>query len=565
MVQEVLISISLIIGVAALVTIIARFVKQPPIIAYLIAGVIIGPLCLNLIGSSSSIITTFAHIGVALLLFIVGLSLDFRMLREIGKVASLAGIAQVILTALVGYFISIEMGFSPIVAMYIGLALAFSSTVVVVKILADKKEIDTLHGRIALGILIIQDFLAALTLVIFPIIYKKAGVSSIISSVEVVVGLIVVVTLVSLFFMRRVLDYVARNQEALFLFGISWALILASLFDYFGFSLEIGALIAGITLASSKYNLDLSSKIKPLRDFFVVIFFIFLGSQLIGPINSQMLINALIFSVFVIIGKPLIVMVILKVSGYKKRVNFFTGVSLAQVSEFSMILMLLGYTFGQISQEIMSLVVLIAIITIGISSYGLYYAQKIFSLLAKALSIFDGKNKTNNKAEEEHCDVVLFGYHRIGYKLLRSLNQIEDTNLVVVDYNPKVILALAEEGISGIYGDACDREFLSGINLNKAKLIISTIPDKESNMIISDFLRKEGSKAVFIAVAEQPRQALDLYEKGVDYVIVPHHLGGDLFSSIIRAFKMDKAKYHHLGKEHYSELKKAKNSSTFNL
>ncbi|MEK6855846.1 MAG: cation:proton antiporter family protein [Nanoarchaeota archaeon] len=563
MVQEVLISISLIVGIAAIVTVFARFVKQPPIIAYLIAGVIVGPMYFNLIGASSSVISTFAHIGVALLLFIVGLSLDFRVLREIGKVATLAGIVQVLLTAFIGYAITLWLGFSSIIGIYVGIALAFSSTVVVVKILADKKEIETLHGKIALGILIVQDFLAALALVLFPIVYNKAGVSAVISKVEIVGGLIIIVALISIFLVRRVLDYVARNQEALFLFGIAWALILASLFDYFGFSLEIGALIAGITLASSKYTLELGGKIKPLRDFFVVLFFVFLGSQLVGPINWEMIKYAVILSAFVLLGKPLIVMAILRIFGYKKRVNFFTGISLAQVSEFSMILMLLGYNLGHISQEVISLMVLVAIITIGISSYGLYYAHFLFNKFARILSIFEGKRQESKKIKMEQHEIILFGYHRIGYKLLKSLNGIKDSNLMVVDYNPKVILSLAEEGIGAVYGDGCDKEFLSEMNIDKAKLIISTVPDEESNLTIREFLKNRGSKAVFIATAEQPRQALELYEKGIDYVIVPHHLGGDLFSTIIKAFGTDKDKYHSLGKQHYSELKKARNNSNF--
>lgn len=559
--EGVLISISLIIGVAAILVVLARLIKQPPIIAYIIAGVIVGPLALNLIGESSSLITTFAHIGVALLLFIVGLSLDFRVLKEIGKVAVLAGIAQVALTSFLGYLIAIQFNFSITTAIYIGIALAFSSTIVVVKILADKKELGTLHGKIALGILIVQDILAALALIIIPIISNKFSFPSLITNIEIVLGLCVLIFLISIFVLRKALDYLARNQEALFLFGIAWALILASLFDYLGFSLEIGALIAGTMLASSKYNLELGSKLKPLRDFFVVLFFIFLGSQLIGPINSAMLKSALIFSAFVIIGKPLIVMLILRLFEYKKRVNFFTGISLAQVSEFSLILMLLGYNLGHISQETMSFIVLVSIITIGISSYGLYYTHFIFNKLTRALSIFEGR-KLEREKENKPYEIILFGYHRIGYKLLSSLKQIK-APLLVVDYNPKVILSLEKEKINCIYGDACDKESLNEIGIENAKLIVSTIPDEESNLTIRGFLRQKNSKAIFIATAEQPRQAIELYEKGIDYVIVPHHLGGDLFSTIIKAFKTEKSKYHELGKQHYSELKKAKNDSSF--
>ncbi|MEK6927868.1 MAG: cation:proton antiporter family protein [Nanoarchaeota archaeon] len=559
----VLVSISIIIGISAILAIVARAIKQPPMIGYLIAGVLVGPFAFNLINpDSSQIITIFAHIGIALLLFIVGLSLDFRVLKEMGRVAILAGVVQVLLTAIVGYFIVLQLGFSITSAVYIGLALSFSSTVVVVKILSDKKEIDTLHGRIALGILIIQDFIAALALMTIPIIQENSGMNAIYSKVGLAMALIVGVILISVFVIQRFLNYLARNQEALFLFGIAWALTLAALFDSLGFSLEIGALMAGISLASSKYTLELGGKIKPLRDFFIVLFFIFLGSQLSPPITSIMIKNALILSAFVIIGKPLIVMIILKLFGYKKRVNFFAGVSLAQVSEFSLILLLVGFNLGQISQENMSLLVLISIFTIGISSYFLYYANRIFNKCSFMLNIFEGNKEEGMLSKKEEFDVILFGYHRIGYKLLKTLKQMK-AKVLVVDYNPKVILQLSKEKINCVYGDACDPEFLREIELEKAKLVISTVTDEESNLTIEDYLKYTNSEAVFIATAEQPRQAMDLYEKGIDYVIVPHHLGGDLFSTIVKAFKTEKAKYHDLGKQHYHELKKAKDSSSF--
>ena len=171
MVQEAIFSISLIIGISAIITIIAKAIKQPPIIAYLISGIVVGPIVLNLISSESSSsqpVQLFAQIGVAFLLFIIGLSLDFRVLKELGKISVIAGIAQIILTALFGYLISIALGFSNISAIYLSAALAFSSTVVVVKIFSDKKEMDSLHAKISLGILITQDFVAALALMFLP-------------------------------------------------------------------------------------------------------------------------------------------------------------------------------------------------------------------------------------------------------------------------------------------------------------------------------------------------------------------------------------------------------------
>ncbi len=565
MAQEVLLYISLIIGIAAILTIIARVIRQPPIIAYLATGVLVGPLFFKLIGpstASSEIIQVFAHIGVALLLFIVGLNLDFRLLKEIGRVSAIAGLSQIILTGGVGYLIAISLGFSTIAALYIATAITFSSTVIVVKILSDKKEIGTLHGRISHGILIIQDFVAAIALMAVPILKEGGGISVIAKELGTITLVIIAISIFSTFILGRFLNYLARNQEVLFLFGIGWALTLASLFDYIGFSIEIGALIAGISLASSKYTIELGGKIKPLRDFFVVLFFIFFGSQLAGVISQDIIIKAIIFSAFVIIGKPLIVMTILRIYGYSKRTNFLTATSLAQISEFSLILILLGFNLGQISQEIMSLTVLIAIITIGISSYSTYYAHYIFNKVSRLLIFFEGEKYIKDKSEKKSYDIILLGYHRIGYRLLKTIKEMGNS-FVVVDYNPKVILSLEKEGIDAIFGDAGDKDFLNEIELSKAKLVISTVPDEESNLAIREKLKETKSKAIFIGTAEQSRTALDLYNKGVDYVIVPQHLGGDYASQMIKTFGIDKEKYKEKGRKHLIDIKRGKDNSSF--
>lgn len=564
MVQEVLISISLIILIAAVLTVIARFIRQPPIIAYLFTGILVGPIVLNLIGPGADfdVVQTFARIGVAFLLFIVGLSLDFRLLKEIGKVSTIVGVIQVLVVGIFGYFLAFLLGFTVLASIYIAIALAFSSTVVVIKILSDKKQIDTLHGRIAIGILIVQDILAALALMILPVadnfiqnsreILIKFGLAFII---------VIIIFLISKFIFNRFMNYLARSQETLFLFGIAWALMLAAVFFKLGFSLEIGALIAGISLASSKYAADLTGKMKPLRDFFIVLFFVFFGSQLTA-LNSIIWKNAIILSVFVIIIKPLVTMIILKNFSYTKKTNFLASISLAQISEFSLIIMLLGYSLGHLTQEILNLAVLVALITIGFSSYFINYSDWVCRKILRFLDIFDGKLSCDESCKKQSYDIILFGYHRIGYKLLESLKNTNQS-FVVVDYNPKVILSLNKQRINSIYGDCGNKHFLDELPLDKAKIIISTVPDESSNLLILETLKQLNSDAVFIATAEQPRQALDLYKEGANYVLIPHHLGGEYASHIIRDFKTDKKKYKELGKKHYSELNKAKNNSTF--
>lgn len=560
MVQEVLLYVSLIIGLAAILTIIAKAIKQPPIIAYLISGVLVGPLFFGLISQGApniELIQIFAHIGVAFLLFIVGLSLDLRVLKEVGGVSTIAGLGGIAITTLIGFFISIGLGFESLTALYLAFAMAFSSTVVVVKILSDKNEMDTLHGRIALGILIVQDFVAAAALMIFPVI-KTGDVTTIFFQLGKIIALIAAIFLFSNYILRWVLHYLARSQEVLFLSGIAWALVISTLFNQLGLSLEIGALIAGMSLASSKYTLELGGKIKPLRDFFIILFFIYFGSQLAPPIGMGLLIAAGVLSVFVMLGKPLILMIFIRFFGYKKRTNFLTSSSLAQISEFSLILILLGFTLGHISQEVMSLAVLIALITIGLSTYLTHHSNKIFSSISGMLGLFEGNSREIEIIPNQQYDVVLFGYNRTGYSLLKTLKKLK-LNFLVVDYNPRVILKLSKKKINCVYGDASDKEFINDIGLQDAKLVISTIQDMDSNKTIMKRLDEIDSKAIFMATSDHLEEALLLYKEGADYVITPHILGGEYASELINKNKTQPGKYKKTRKDHIKELKERLN------
>jgi len=553
MTEEVLIEISLIIGIAAITSIIARAIKQPPIIAYLISGILVSPLVFGII-KSDSLIQIFAHLGVALLLFIVGLSLDYRVLKDIGGVAVFSGIGEIIVTGIIGFFIAIGLGLSYTPALYLAAALAFSSTIVVVKILSDKKETDTLHGRIAIGILIVEDFIAALVLMILPVI-ETGTYATILAELGKIALLIIAILAISALSFKKLTHYLAKSQEVLFLFGIGWALTIAALFNYLGFSLEIGALIAGMSLASTKYTIELSSKIKPLRDFFIVLFFVFFGSQLTTISNPELIKQAVIFSVFILIGKPIIIMSFMKIAGYKKRTNFLTGASIAQISEFSLILILLGFTLGHISQDLMSLAILIALITIGISSYSIYYAHGLFDKLSGILSIFDGHKYNKEIKIVSNYDIIVFGGHRIGSMVVNTLKKMK-LRFIVIDYNPKVILDLTKKGVDCVYGDASDKELIEDLKLDKAKLVISTIPELDANTLIKYRLNEANSKAIFIATADYLNEAVDLYENGADYVIIPHLLGGEYASKMLEQNKTNPEKYKKEREGHISQLKK---------
>ncbi len=549
MVVNAVLELGIIIGIAAVLALVARLVKQPPLVAYLLTGILIGPLAFNLL-KSTDLIQTFAHIGIALLLFIIGLSLDFKVFKEVGVVASITGIIEIVIVSGISFLIAIGFGLGYAPALYISVALAFSSAVVVVKSISDKKESDTLHGKIALGIIIIEHVIAAFFLMIMP------SQSGSISAILMQIGKALLLT-VALFFVARVLIYrifsmSARNHEILFLLSISWALLIAMLFDAFGFSLEIGALLAGMALAQSPYSVEMTGKLKGLRDFFVVLFFVFFGSQLASSISPQIIKQVIIFSVLILLGKPLIIMSCMKIfGGYTKKTNFFTAISLAQISEISLIIALVGFNQGVLSTELMSMIILIALTTIILSSYSIHYSPSLFRRLSKYLNIFNGNRKEISNMEKKNYEIILFGYNRIGFSLAKAFNKASKSFLVV-DYNPNTISSLTKKGIHCIYGDADDPDLLEEIPIQNAKIIISTIPHVEVNLMLASILR--GKNIIFIPTSHNIEDTKALYKSGADYVIMPHFLGGDYMAHILIRDNFNKLLLQKEGKKHLEEL-----------
>lgn len=555
--ESLLFEIGIIIGIAAIVSLLGRLIKQPPIIAYLLTGVIVGPLVLNIINSTSQL-QTLATIGISLLLFIIGISLDFRIFKHVGSTAIIGGISTVAVVCLVGFFIAQALGFSLVPALYIALAFSFSSAVVVVKILSDKKEIETLHGQIALGILIVESFIAALALMIIPVMSNGDGFG-IALQIGKFIGLILAVILFGKYILSKILSVAARNQEVLFLVSVAWALVAGLAFDIMGLSTEIGALIAGMVIASSRYSLEIKSKVKGIRDFFVILFFVFFGSQLVGPISLELIKQAAIFSLFILIGKPLIVMIITRSFGFKKHTNFMVGSSLTQISEFSLIVVLLGYGLGHLPLAIFSLTILVTLITVSLSSYAIYFSRPIYESLSRFLGLFDGKRKefTNIKKNEKY-EIILLGHSRLGFNLLKAFIFAKKKYLVV-DYNPLTIMNLSKKGINCVYGDVNDSEFLKSLNINSAKMIISTISEHSTTINILKLI--ENKDITFIATSNQIPNAIDLYKRGIDYVVMPHYLGGDYIASMLVRDSFNKKALQEEGKLHIRQLRERTSES----
>tara|TARA_Y100000034_G_scaffold54708_1_gene67013 strand:- start:18416 stop:20125 length:1710 start_codon:yes stop_codon:yes gene_type:complete len=541
--ELVFIQLAIILFTAFVVSYIVRAFNQPIIIGYIITGIIISPFIISF-GASKEIISIFSDFGIAFLLFIVGLHMNPKVIKEIGTSALLIGLAQIILTFLLGFLVSSRLlGYNLVTSSYIGIALAFSSTIIIMKLLSDKKQLDSLYGKISIGILIIQDLVAIAVLMFISSLSNGASFSSFAVRGLLTGGiLILILFFIGFFILPRITKNIARSQELLFLFSITWCFLIAALFSYFGFSIEIGALLAGVVLSISPYSIEISSKIRPLRDFFLVIFFIILGLNIQVSSISSIIVNALILSVLALLFKPLILITLMMMFGYTKRNNFLVGTTLGQISEFSLIVLTLGLTMGHISQEVLSTLTLTGIITITLSTYMIIYSGEFYKKMSNVVSIFERKKIRKERKFKKKYDAILFGYNRIGFGILRSFKKIKK-NYLLVDFNPDTISNLTKIRIPCLYGDAYDSDFLEELPLDKIQLAVSTIPDFETNELLIETIREVNPNAVIIVRAHQIGDALDLYKKGASYVLTPHFLGGEYISKMIGESKINKEKY----------------------
>ena len=551
--SSLLFKISLILLLATILSIIAKLLKQPSILAYIITGILLGPLFLN-IATPTETIHLFAEIGIAFLLFLIGLNLNFSTLKRTGKSSIIIGILQIMVTTFFSYLLSKALGFSNVESLYISLAITFSSTVIIVKLLSDKNDIDTLYGKILVGLLLVQDFVAIISLIFITSIGN--GNFSINSALLIIikgVALIAFVWLSSKYLLRKIFNIISSSQEILFISSIAWCFFLSSLAYMLGLSVEIGAFLAGVSLTVLPFNYVILNKIKPLRDFFIVIFFVNLGISMVVDSISSIIIPALILSAFVIIGKLIILLIIVALLGYKKRTSFLVSLAIIQISEFSLILINLGLKVGHLTQEIATLITLVGLITITISTYMIVYNDKLYIFLSRYLTIFERKKlkEERYKVERNKYELILFGGHRTGYNIIKSL-KLSKRKFLTVDFNPDVISNLKKQGIEAIYGDVSDQDFIEELLKIKPKIVISTIHNLEDNLEIIKTFRKFNKNGLVFVTTRDLMELKTLYEKGADFVILPELLTGQKIADYIS--HLDKKAIKKWGKYYYKSI-----------
>ncbi|MDY0165255.1 MAG: cation:proton antiporter [Thermoguttaceae bacterium] len=540
--------IAAILSLATILGVVGQRMRQPLLIMFLATGILAGPTGFGIIGSYDQI-ELLAQIGIALLLFIVGLKLDLHLIRTIGPVAVATGLGQILFTSLIGFAIAMALGMTVMNAAYVSVALTFSSTIIIVKLLSDKREIESLHGQIAIGFLIVQDIAAILALVGLTTFGSTVadeaagwGTAALIGAKGL--GLLGIVALLMKFVLPELTRRLAHSHELLILSAIAWAVFLGAGGEWLGFSKEVGAFLAGVSLASTRYRDAIGARLTSVRDFLLLFFFVDLGARLDWSAVDMQIGASMVLSVFVLIGNPLIVLVIMGLMGYRRRTAFLAGLTVAQISEFSLIVAALGLSLGHITEETMGLITLVGVVTISVSTYMILYSGPLYRLLAGPLKVFERRDPFREAAidtlkETPAVDVILVGLGNYGSSLAEYLLRRRKT-IIGVDFDPAALEKWRARNVPVLYADMEDPEVHEHLPLAQAQWVVSTVRSRELNLALVQHLKdrkydgnvaltaknqqevqlfqRTGARVVFRPFTDAAEQAADALTHAMDFV-----------------------------------------------
>lgn len=531
----------------------AYIFRLPLVLAFLIAGILLGPsLGFGIIRSSESI-QTLSEIGLILLMFILGLEIDIRKLMRAGRAVMVNGVTQFVGCAILASAFFALLGFmnrpGDYSLTYLAVATSLSSTLVVVKMLSDRMELDLLTSRITLGILVFQDIWAIVFLAIQPNL-QNLQIVPVSFSIGKAMILVAASWMLAKYILPRIFSTIAKQPELVLVTAMGWCFGICGLANYLGLSLEMGALVAGVSIASFPYHLDIASKITSLRDFFITLFFVALGMQIPMPTWEVVGLAALMV-IFVIVSRFLTVFPVLHVLRYGYRGSLIPAINLAQMSEFSLVVIAIGVEFKHIPQTLLAASTLALVVSLLIASFMIpsgYTIYRFMKPLLEKLGIKDHVMSAESKVHSTAKSIVLVGFYREASSFLEEFvkrhSQALVDQLFVVDYNPETLQKLKARGIACMYGDIGHPETLRNHNLSEAALIISTIPDTQlkgtTNLKMLYALRKMAPNARIIVTADTLDKARELYAKGADYVFVPRIVGAHFLVDILERVQGDR-------------------------
>ncbi|MBA3757331.1 cation:proton antiporter [Candidatus Saccharibacteria bacterium] len=554
--NELFSGLSILIVIGAAVAMFMRYIGQPLLIGHIITGIIVGPAFLQIVSSDEEL-RVFGELGIALLLFIIGLGLNPNVIKEVGRASFAVTFSQITLTTLAGFLVGVALGLERIEALFLGLGFAISSTIVALKLLSDKKEQGRLYGKLTIGATLVEDIVAAVLLLLVASAQNGEWLSLDPLLSLTIKGLAIGLSMyvVTARILPKMEKFLASDQELLFLFAIAWGLGTSALLAQAGFSLALGALAAGVFLAPRPYAQEVASRLRPLRDFFVIVFFITLGAGLTFDNFNDLILPIIGGLAVVMFFKPLVILSVLGLLGYTKRTSFKAAITLTHVSEFSLILVILGVSQGLIEQRVVTILTFVALVSIAFSTYLITYSDQVYGYFEKYLGMFERRKTHDELVAVKNYELVLFGYQRGGHEFVGLFKKLKK-KYVVIDYDPEVIDILERRKINYLYGDAMDPELLEEAGINHATLVVSTIPDFQINSYLLHYLARNNPKAVVIAHGDDPLEAAKLYEEGASYVVLPHYIGSEKISSFIYKSGLNKTAFHKQRLKHLDYLEK---------
>jgi monovalent cation:H+ antiporter-2, CPA2 family len=525
--EPTLLVFAIIIISATIMTYIFTKLKQPSVLAFILTGIIIGPMVLGLVTNTEDI-KILSEIGIAFLLFSIGLGTDIKELKKLKLPIILLPILNVVFTFLVFLAIGPLLQIDFIQTLYVAFILSFSSTMLVAKILLDKFEINSLEGKIAIGILLVEDFVAVLAI---PIL-KNAGAITF----SIVLGVLLktaAMVILAIFLNKIFYPYVIKNayksEQSFFLLSVASCFLFIFLSDLMDFPIAAGAFFGGLAVSVYPYNFEISSKISSIRDFLVTIIFVSLGMQMSFDFSSNLLLLVLLL-VFVFLIKPTVYFFTVLVSGYGTKVSTTVGIYLAQISEFSLILAMQGIALGHLTNSQYSAIIIATSLSMLITPYFMKYHHQIYGFLKPLVSRLDKNAKfrknideLNNVPKDIENHVIIVGSDVVSDGIIKFLGKEVYNPIILVDFNPDKIKKVNTK-VNYICGDINYEEVINSINIKKAKLAVITVPKFKTTAQFIKQAKKQNPKLIIYVRAHTNEEAYKLYLLGADLVILPHVL-----------------------------------------
>jgi Kef-type K+ transport system membrane component KefB len=523
--------VAMVLALAFVVAAAFAWLRIPTIPAYLIVGFLAGPEVFGLFERSETV-RLLGEIGVLVMLFVVGVRLDLRILQRVGAAAVAGALAQILIVGGIGALLAFLLGQAPVAAVYIGVVVALSSTVLVVKILGDKKELDSLHGRLALAYLLVQDLVAGVALFVLPTLTPERsegeGAPLAFAGTLGRMGAFILLATLAYFVFDGLSQFAARSREISLIFMVTWMLAGASVAAVLGLGKEAGAFIAGVVITTaSQGHLD-ANRLGILRDFMVPFYFVTLGSGVsLGGMQRSDFVLAAVCLLLALGAKPLVLFSVLTGARYRTRTAFLTAATSGQLSEFSILLLSAGIAAGQLSPTTGSAVLMAAWVAFVISVFVIESSPRVFHMLEPALRRFE---RTAGAIQKEAgvveapippSEVIVFGVGRIGKVIVDSLRYSE-ISYVAFDFDPVLVARLRRRDPRIFLADAEDPDFLAEIPVDEARLVCATFRNLEGSRALVRALRQRGYKGRVVVSADDDTEAEVLKSSGADIVLVPY-------------------------------------------